>query len=178
MDEQLRHFYDLFLRRKSVRAYTDEEVDDETLHRILDVGRRAPSAANYQPWDFVILRREDNEAFFEQIHREGYWNAPVVLVACAKPERAWQRSFDKANFAWVDVAIAVTDMIAAATAEGLGTCWVAAIDPAKVKKLLEMPENIDVVATIALGHPATPLVKEEKQRRSMEEVFHEGRLEA
>ncbi len=175
MDERLDSFYELFMRRKSVRAYSNKRVDDETLNRILEVGRRAPSAANYQPWDFVILRREKNESILRQIHRDAYWKAPVVLVACANPGRAWQRSYDKASFAWVDVAIALTDMIAAATAEGLGTCWVAAIDPAKLKDLLGIPEDIDVVATLALGHPAAPLQREEKQRRSIDQVFREGR---
>jgi len=175
MDERLRHFYDLFSRRKSVRAYADTRVDDETLNRILEGGRRAPSAANYQPWDFIVVRREENEAFFSTVHRDGFWNAPVVLVACANPDRAWRRSFDRTNFAWVDVAIAVTEIIAAATAEGLGTCWVAAIDPAKVKELLGIPNEIDVVTLVALGHPTTPLKREEKRRRSMEEVFRRGR---
>jgi len=63
-------------------------------------------------------------------------------------------------------------MVAAATAEGLGTCWIAAFDPDKVKTVLRIPPRIDVVAAIAIGYPIDPLLREEKRRKNIKEIVH------
>ncbi len=68
MDEKLRIFYELFDRRRSVREYQNREIEPEKLSRILEIARRAPSAANRQPWKFIILPKSDREAF----DREGW----------------------------------------------------------------------------------------------------------
>ena len=66
-------------------------------------------------------------------------------------------------------------MIGAATAEGVGTCWVAAIEPVKVKQLLGIPEAIEVVGVIALGYPEEELGVVEKERWPLEKIIHNGR---
>ena len=143
--------------------------------RLVEVLRRAQSAANAQPWHFIIVDESTRGEFNEVFTKEGFKRAPLVIVACAEPEKAWVRKADGRNYAWVDVAIAVTEMIGAATAEGLGTCWVAAIDPERVKKILSIPDNIDVVGVIAIGYPVKELVREEKNRKPLEEIIHHGR---
>jgi nitroreductase len=85
------------------------------------------------------------------------------------------RKTDNRNYAWVDVSIAVTEMIGAATAEGIGTCWIAAIDAERVKEILSIPAHIDVVGIIALGYPVKELEREEKARKNIEEVVYNGR---
>ncbi|HHD12118.1 MAG TPA: nitroreductase, partial [Deltaproteobacteria bacterium] len=92
-----------------------------------------------------------------------------------EPSKAWVRKADGRNYAWVDVTIAVTEMIGAATAEGLGTCWVAAIEPEKVKEILGIPDGIDVVAIIVIGYPVEELKVEEKSRKPLSEIIHWGR---
>ncbi len=176
MDElEIERFYSIVSRRKSVREFSKKDIAPEKIERLMRTLQRAQSAANRQPWHFIILQGEYREALNEVFTKEGFKDAPVAVVACADPARAWVRKVDNINFARVDVTIAVTEMITAATAEGLGTCWVAAIDPARVKAILNIPDSMDVVAVIALGYAKAPLVAEEKNRKPLKEIIHHGR---
>lgn len=176
MDEGLKTFYELYERRRSVREFLDKGIERDKLQRILETLRRSQSAANRQPWHFILLEKKDRKGFDDAvITKEGFKDAPLIVVACAEPQKAWVRKADGKNYAWVDVTIAVTEMIAAATAEGIGTCWIAAFDPVKVKTILGIPDDIEVVALIAMGYPRTPLVREEKTRKPLEEIIHYGR---
>ncbi len=175
MDERLKTFYELYDRRRSVRNFAPRDIEKEKVERLLQVLRRAQSAANAQPWHFIIVDDETRAEFNEVFTKEGFRRAPLVIVACAEPRKAWVRKADGKNYAWVDVAIAVTEMIGAATAEGLGTCWVAAIDPERVKRILDIPEHIEVVGVIVVGYPERELAREEKNRKPLEEIIHYGR---
>lgn len=175
MDEKLKTFYELYERRKSIREFSDREIEKEKLERLLEMLRRAQSAANRQPWHFIIIEKKDRKKLNDCLTKEGFKSAPLIIAACAEPQRAWIRKADGVNYAWVDVTIAITEMIGAATAEGLGTCWIAAIDPSKLKEILCIPAHIEVVALIAVGYPFNPLVKEEQNRKPLEEIIHYGR---
>ncbi|MBI3754403.1 MAG: nitroreductase family protein [Deltaproteobacteria bacterium] len=175
MDEKLKTFYELYERRKSVREFANREIEKDTLERLLETLRRAQSAANRQPWHFIIIEKQDVKKLYEVFTKEGFKTAPLIIAACAEPQGAWVRKADGKNYAWVDATIAITEMIGAATAEGLGTCWIAAIEPAKVREILGIPGHIEVVALIAVGYPKAPLVKEEKNRKPLEGIVHYGK---
>lgn len=175
MDEKNKIFYELFERRKSVREFLDTEIEQEKIERLIRILQRAQSAANRQPWHFIFVENKGREKLNEVFTKEGFKNAPLIIAACAEPKNAWVRKADNKNYAWVDASIAVTEMISAATAEGLGTCWVAAIDPEAVKKILGIPKDIEVVSLIAIGYPKTPLTREEKNRKGPEEIIHYGK---
>ena len=175
MDEKLKTFYELYERRKSIREFADREIEKDKLERLLEALRRAQSAANCQPWHFIIIEKEDRKELDDVFTKEGFKAAPLIIAACAEPSKAWVRKADSKNYAWVDVTIAITEMIAVATAEGLGTCWIAAIEPAKVRDILGIPSHIEVVALIAIGYPKVPLVKEEKNRKPLESIIHYGK---
>jgi nitroreductase len=172
MDEKLRIFYELYDRRRSVRKFKDREVERDVLDRLLETLRRAQSAANCQPWHFVVVEKEDRHELNAVFTKEGFKGAPVVIVALADPAKAWKRRQDGVNFAWVDVSIALTEMIGSATAEGLGACWIASLDPVEVKRILKIPAVLDVVAIIALGYPEEELKRVEKDRKPLEEIIH------
>ncbi|MBI5559714.1 MAG: nitroreductase family protein [Deltaproteobacteria bacterium] len=175
MDRDIERFYEFLNRRRSVREFMDREIEEEKLSRFLDVLRNAQGAANRQPRHFIVVKGEKREGFNRVFTKEGFKNAPLCIVACAEPDKAWVRKADRTNYAWVDTTIAITEMIAASSAEGIGTCWVAAIDPAQVKTILDIPENIEVVAVIAMGYPKEPLVVQEKARKPLEEIIHHER---
>ncbi|MCL6465138.1 MAG: nitroreductase family protein [candidate division WOR-3 bacterium] len=149
-------FYEVVNRRFSVRAYKSDPVPDEVLNRILEAGRRAPSAKNYQPWKFIVVKDAAvrqalvpacrNQAFIAQ--------APVVICGCAIEELAWKKMGGYWSAAVVDVAIALEHIILAATAEGLGTCWIGAFKEEEVRKVLGIPDGVKPVALTPLGYPA------------------------
>ena len=172
MTSPVRSFTEIVRLRQSVRRFASRPVEREKLERIKEVGRLAASADNRQPWRFFLLHRE-GRGEFDLLLRENFRGAPVVIVACASPAAAWNRRFDGRNYAWVDVSIAVTEMVLAATAEGLGTCWVASLDPAAVRTVLGLEEEWEPVTAVALGYPAEPLEVKTKNRKPMNEVWEE-----
>lgn len=175
MDEKTKTYYDLVERRRSVREFLDKPVPVDVLSRLLMTLNRAQSAANRQPWQFIVVEKKDRDELNGVFTKDGFKNAPIAIVACADKSQAWVRKTDGINYAWVDVAIAVTEMIGAATAEGLGTCWIASLDAERVKAMLGIPANFEVVAIIAIGYPATELKKEDKPRKPLQEIIHYGR---
>jgi nitroreductase len=133
--------------RRSVRSYSPEPVPDEVVSRLLEAARLAPSAMNYQPWRFVVVRSMEKK---ERIARSGVFGrfisrAPVLIVACGD---IGSRYFIH------DTCIALEHVVLAATAEGLGSCWVVSFDEQTVRELLKVPEGFRVVAIASIGYPA------------------------
>ncbi len=175
MEEKLKSFYELYDRRRSVREFDDREIEPDKLSRLIMTLNRAQSAANRQPWHFIVMERKGREELNGALTKEGFRQAPVIIAALADPARAWVRKADGQNYAWVDVTIALTEMIGAATAEGLGTCWIASLDPARVKGMLGVPDDMDLVGLVAIGYPREELKKEKKERKPLGEVIHYGK---
>lgn len=135
-------------KRQSVRSYLRTPVPEEMLTRVLEAARLAPSAANRQPWHFIIVKDIKKR---EAIAKSGLYGkfivrSPVVIVGCG------DREFSPKWYA-IDTAIALENIVIAATSEGLGTCWIGSFGEARVKKLLKIPERYDVVALLTLGYP-------------------------
>lgn len=140
--------------RRSVRSYKTDPVPREKVERVLEAARIAPSAANRQPWHFFVVTDAGKRAALKEAYgKEWCSSAPVVIVACARPKDAWKRS-DGVNYAFVDVAIAFDHLILAACAEGLGTCWVGAFKPAELRRVMNLPADLEPVAMTPLGFPA------------------------
>ena len=144
--------------RRSIRAFTEEEVSEETIEKILDAARWAPSAGNIQPWIFVVVKRMEikrrlAEAALNQFFIE---EAPVVIVVCADQERSGMYYGSRgANLYCIqDTAAAAQNILLAAHALGLGACWVGAFDEEEVRLILRAPKRIRPVAIIPIGHPA------------------------
>ncbi|HHD11134.1 MAG TPA: nitroreductase, partial [Deltaproteobacteria bacterium] len=97
MDKDLERFYELYKRRKSVRRFLKKEVEEDKLNRLLDILRRAQSAANCQPWHFVVVKGEDKERLNPVFTTSGFQDAPLCIVACAEPSKAWVRKADGRN---------------------------------------------------------------------------------
>jgi nitroreductase len=163
-------FYRVITERRSVRKYSPVSVEEEKLNRILEAARIAPSAANRQPWHFIVVRDENKRKALKAAYdREWFYGAPAIICACGEPSKNWVRS-DGKNYNDVDIAIAMDHLILAATAEGLGTCWIGAFAPAAVKKILELPNGIEPVAMTPLGYPGD--APGAKNRKSLPEIIH------
>ncbi len=109
------------------------QIDERIINRILNAGRIAPSAANRQPWKFVVVQSKDKLEKLHQCYgRDWFHNAPYVLVVKGYKNLAWERPYDGYNALETDLTIAMDHMILAAEFEGVGTCWIAAFDPEKL----------------------------------------------
>jgi nitroreductase len=150
------------MQRRSIRKYAAKPISDDDLRTVLDAGRQAPSAANRQPWHFVVVREEGQRKRLAEACSGQTWmaDAGAIIAALGRPA---------VNEKWypVDVAIALQNMIVAATALGYGTCWVGAFEEAKVKEVLGVPEEVRVIALTPLGTPADK--PDRRPRMPMEE---------
>lgn len=171
MDRKVEQFYEVLYSRRSVRNFQSKPLASSSLDRLLETLRRAQSAANAQPWHFYVIKNELRQAFNEVLNKKSFHTAPVIIAAQAFSENSWTRTADRQQYAWVDVTIALTEMIAAATAEGIGACWIASFDVVKAKQLLGLPESAELVALVALGYPDEPLEVHDKQRKALQDII-------
>lgn len=147
-------FYDAIYARRSVRAYHADLIPEDALTRILEATRRAPSACNLQPWRFLVLKSPASRATACECYPGGAWlkNAPVIVVALGSPAQAWKR-LSGASAHTIDVSIAMEHLVLAATAEGLGTCWICAFDQGLLHRKFRLAPEWEVIAMTPLGYP-------------------------
>ena len=161
---------DIIRQRRSVRVYRRDPIPEESLFRVLEAARLAPSGKNLQPWKFILV--QDNELKRKLAKasnsQDFIADAPLVLVACGFPGECY-RSMGRYMKSWpVDVTIALEHLILQAQEEGLGTCWIGSFEEEEVKSLLSVPEHVKVLALTPLGYPAE--VPEFRGRKSIEEI--------
>ena len=147
-------FSELIEKRYSVRAYKPDPVEDDALHQVLEAARLAPTAANRQPFQLVVIPTAGREAELKRIYnRDWFVQAPLVICICGIPAQGWIRR-DGKNYTDVDVAIAMDHLILTAASLGLGTCWIAAFDPTATREVLGLPDDVEPIAFTPLGYPA------------------------
>jgi nitroreductase len=158
-------FFELIEKRYSVRAYLPEAVEEEKLQKILQAARLAPTAANRQPFQIIVAHTRGREGELGRLYgRPWFTQAPLVICVCALPGKAWVRKLDSFNAAVVDAAIVMDHIVLAATALGLGTCWIAHFDPEAARQVLELPEGMQALLLTPLGYPAdTPPPRQRKE---------------
>lgn len=159
---------DIITNRRSVRRYTDQEVEQKKIDYIMECVRLAPSAVNHQPWKFYVVRSEQKRAGILDLYPANWFKfnpTPVYIVACAVTGEAWVRKEDGKNHADIDVALAFEHIVLAAEEQGLGTCWMCAFDVAGMKKLLDLPEGMEPVAMTPLGYPSPKMAETPRTTR-------------
>ncbi len=165
----------VFEERRSVRRYKDQPVEEEKLQAVLEAARSAPSWANMQCWYYIVVKDPATRSTIAEILEKnpiskGITQAPVLIVACADPEQSGKMGDQ--SYYLVDIGISLEHLMLEACNQGLGTCWVAWLDEEKLKQVLEVPDNIRIVALTPLGYPDQPPT--ERRRKPLEEiVFHE-----
>jgi nitroreductase len=158
--------------RESIRSYDPTRpVEKAVLERILDAGRIAPSAANRQPWRFVVVSSRDVLSQVRRCYQKPWFNdAPHVLIVVGRTGEAWSRQ-DGWNSIETDLAIAMDHLILAAENEGVGTCWIAAYDPVVLRAALTLTPDERVYAITPLGYPRPGFTKRgQKQRKTLQDV--------
>jgi nitroreductase len=167
-------FSDLVRSRYSVRAFQNRPVEREKLDAVLEAGRLAPSACNRQPWRFVVLETPEDRARLAACYgRDWFRTAPAAIVLCGLHAESWKRG-DGKDHADIDVAIAADHMTLAAAELGLGTCWICAFDPERLRKLLALPPDVEPIVLLPIGYPAAPPAEAHGRRKSLREVVQRG----
>jgi nitroreductase len=154
---------DTVLSRRSIRHYEQKEIPKDVLEKILEAGRQAPSAANRQPWNFIVLtdseiKKELSKGLFSRFIKD----APVTIVGCA------HRDLIAGKWSIISTTIALQNMVVAAWAMGIGSCWIGDFNQEKVKKLLVIPERWGVVALVSFGYPAEK--PQPRKKKPFEEI--------
>jgi len=166
-------FQELIRVRRSLRGYKSDPIGEDVLYRVLGAGRIAPTAANLQPFHLIVVTDSEIRARMKAVYvREWFYTAPVILVGCVEPAKAWQRA-DGFNAAEIDMGIVMDHIILAATEEGLATCWVCNFDEGKTREILGIPPDVRVIAMTPLGFPnAAP---RPFARKRLEDLVHKER---
>ncbi|MBC7241246.1 MAG: nitroreductase family protein [Anaerolineae bacterium] len=152
-------FWEVIAARHSVREFDPRrDVPAEFIRRILEAAVAAPSAGNRQPWHFFVVREARTRtclaaAAYGQIFVS---QAPVVIVVCAEPDRSAARYGYRGKMLYClqDTAAATEHILLAATALGLGACWVGAFDEDEVSQCLALSPSLRPVALVPIGYPA------------------------
>lgn len=161
-------FGELIRKRYSVRAYRPDPIEDEKLAQVLEAARLAPTAANRQPFQLIVIHTAGRERELRRIYNSKWFvEAPIVICACGLPKEGWIRQ-DGLNYTMVDVAIAMDHLILAAAELGLGTCWIGAFNPEAAREVLGLPDDVEPIAFTPLGYPADQ--PRPKKRKLLEEL--------
>jgi nitroreductase len=167
--------WDAIRSRRNVRSYADAAVAPEDLDRILEAGRRTPSAGNQQAWDFVVCTDREQLAQLARVWRSGGHvarSAATIALVAPNPDDA--RSRDLIQY---DLGQATMSIMLAAADLGIGSAHSAVSDQELARRLLGFPEDRFCAWLIALGVPADRPLRpiERPNRRPFEEVVHRGR---
>lgn len=159
----------IYLKRWSPRSFLNKEVPESVLRSIFEAARWAPSAANMQPWHFVIARKEkDHEKFLSFINENNVaWckNAPVLIAVTSKMDS--ERFGDNITHAF-DTGAAWGFLALEATRQGLATHGMGGFDREQAKEVLQIPDNYAVQALIALGYRG--------DKETLDEKFHDREI--
>ena len=161
-------FSELVKKRYSVRDYKSDSVEDDKLQQILEAARLAPTAANRQAFQLIIVHTAGREAELGRIYgRPFFAQAPILICVCGIPSQNWVRR-DGKNYYDLDVGIVMDHLTLAATDLGLGTCWIGAFDAIAAREVLGLPELAEPIVFTPLGYPNDQ--PREKKRKPLTEL--------
>lgn len=172
--------HELLERRFSPREFTEEPVPRETIRRLLEAARWAPSSFNEQPWRFIVASKESPREFdallacLGEKNQEWAKEAPLLMLSVAK--KTFTRNDKPNRHSWHDVGLAVSQLIVQATHEGLYVHQMAGFDADEARETYAIPEEFEPVAAIAIGRSnAEP--KSSRSRKPMDEIAFRGSWE-
>jgi len=151
--------------RVSVRKYLDKEIPKEILEDIIDCGRLAPTGNNRQPWTFLVVTDKNLKSKLADLCAYGKFlreAGAAILIFCEKD----------ADLGLEDACVSAENIIIAAQAYGLGTCWVHSYrteHSEAVKKLVKCPPNLELMAILAVGYPAE--IPQRPEKKELSEVL-------
>lgn len=165
--------YETIRGRGSIRRYKPDPIPEKELETILDAARLAQSAANRQPWQFIVVSEPSRKSALVSVagHQRFVEEAAAVIVCLADPGAS--AAVGPFSGFLIDSAIAIENMVLTAWELGIGSCWIGAYNEAGVKQLLGIPDNLRVVSLLTLGYPAVG--PGPKRRKALKDIVHRER---
>lgn len=151
--DQVRNILEVMYDRRSIRRFIeDKAVEHDKIIMLLKAAMSAPSACNLQPWEFIIVNEEEGlnklKDCIDSNNGRNY-NAPAAFVVCSNTSYIpWEGRGE------MDCSAAIENILLAATAMGLGTVWIGAVDGDAVRKLLDIPSHVEVISVVFFGYPS------------------------
>ncbi|GAI82170.1 unnamed protein product [marine sediment metagenome] len=163
-------------KRRSVRKYKEDPIPEKDLMRVLEAARLAPSGKNFQPWKFIIVKDKALKEKLAQASAGQFFmaEAPIIIVGCGFPDNCYAHMGRYMKSWSVDVTIALEHLMLQAQEEGLGTCWIGSFEEEEVKAILNIPENVKVLALTPLGYPDE--IPRFRGRKSLDEIISYDRF--
>jgi nitroreductase len=152
----------------AVRSYQDKPVPEEVVHRIVEAGHLTASSMNKQPWHFVVVQDEGTLSQLGGLVKTGPYVAQAAFAIVVAVERT--------QFAVSDASRAIQSMVLTAWSDGVGSNWTGFGGLDGVKDFLGIPAELDVLAVLPFGYPATAVGRGKKERKPLAEVAHRERF--
>lgn len=170
---------EIMRKRRSVREFTEQPVEDRELEIMLESARIAPSSTNSQPWRFIVVR--DKSVIAEISHaiplgiaiNRFLKKAPCIIVCCGERTSISHlpaKNIYPVDLLTIDVSIAIEHIVLTATELGIGTCWIGWYSEKKLKKILDIPKMWKVISLLAVGYPKEPLELHEHKRKELSKI--------
>jgi nitroreductase len=157
--------YDTILRRRTIRKFKQDYIPDDMLQKLVNAARVAPSAANLQPLEYIIVSdKEVVDEVFTTLKWAGYiaplgnplpGERPVAYVVVLINRNIKEHGGNH------DSGAAIENMVLTAMEEGIASCWIASIEREKLKKKLNVPDYLEIDSVVALGYPLEESAEEE-----------------
>jgi nitroreductase len=148
--------------RIAIRDFRPEAIPEAVIKKILEAGRQAHSQRNRQPWRFVVVQNRDTIQQLGALASSGPYIAKAPLAIAV--------AIEGAKNPYIDATRAVECLMLAAWSEGIGSCWVGGIDRPKVKALLGIPEDAELVTVIPFGYPTDAEKAQKKVRKRLGKI--------
>jgi nitroreductase len=147
---------DYIFKRRSIRSYTDQPLDRQTLISLLQAAMAAPSAVNSQPWEFVVVTDTPVLDHMRKRIQYGQYNAQAIIAVCGSPHIAKNNA---GRTYWIqDCSAALENILIAAAGLGLGSVWVGVYPEEEkvqaVRQVLHIPDTVIPLGLVYLGYPA------------------------
>ncbi|MGH2559718.1 MAG: nitroreductase family protein [Thermomicrobiales bacterium] len=151
----------------AVRSYQDRPVPEHVIRRVLEAGRLSASAANRQPWHFVVVQDRDVLRQLAALVPSGPYiaQAPLAIVVAV----------DRTPWTVSDVSRAIQSMLLTAWSEGIGGNWSGFGPIEGIGAFLGIPADLDVLAVLPLGYPADAVGRGKKHRKPLDQIAHQER---
>ncbi len=154
--------FDCLRTRPAVRSFRSDPVPDGVVKKILEAGRQAHSQRNRQPWRFVVIQNRETLKQIGTLASSGPYIADAPLAIALVIEGA--------KNPYIDATRAAECLMLAAWGEGIGSCWVGGLDRLKIKELLGIPEEAELITVIPFGYPTDEEKAKKKLRKRLGKI--------